>query len=275
MRRLIYMKGAKLLIGLITVTALAGCAGKTWFGTGNDQLSGRTFLSTTVTENGKPRALVAGTTVSLHFTDDGRLIANAGCNSISGPATWSGGRIEMQERGMTAMGCPRTGVYEQDSWLSGVLGQKPSWQLTGDSLVVSTATTRIQLTDRRKVQPDMPLMGTHWTVDTVISGTTASSTSNKNRAHLTFANGRVTGSTGCNSLGGDATISGQTINFGSGPITTKMACVDNGVMAQERGILEVLKGDVTYKIESGRLTLTHPGGAGLQLTAEVTPSPTR
>src|SRR5262245_14958402 len=46
-------------------------------------LDGRTFLSTTVTEQGKDRALVSGTRVSLTF-QEGRVGANAGCNSMSG-----------------------------------------------------------------------------------------------------------------------------------------------------------------------------------------------
>jgi heat shock protein HslJ len=270
------MKGTKLLLGTFALVLLAGCAGQTMVADDNvSKVVGRTFLSTKVTENGKDRPLVAGTRLTLRFVSASRLIANAGCNSISGDTDLSGGRINMPDRAATAMGCPQKGVYEQDSWLSKVLGDRPTWKLDGDTLVVSTATARIELTDRRTVDPDRPLAGTRWTVDTVISGTVASSATTGSRAHLSFAGGRVTGSTGCNSLGGPATISGQTISFGDGPITTKMACAGDGVMKLEAGVLATLRGDVTYKIEAGRLTLTHPGGAGLQLVADPAASPSR
>ncbi|GAA1723573.1 META domain-containing protein [Fodinicola feengrottensis] len=264
MPRLIGMKGAKLLIGVVAVTLLAGCGGKT-VGTGQSVV-GRTFLSTGVTENGKARTLVAGTKITLTFTPDGRLLANAGCNTISGPVTLTDGHLDLATSGITEMGCQQAGAYEQDAWLSKLLGQRPTWQLTDSALVITTATTRIDLTDRRQVDPDRELTGTQWTVDTVISGTTASSAIGAKRAQLTFANGRVTGTTGCNSLGGTATVSGPAIHFGAGPITTKMACADD-LMSLERNVLAVLRGDVTYKIEAGRLTLTNLSGAGLQLTA--------
>ena len=45
---------------------------------------GRTFLSTSVTENGAPRALVDGTRIELTFAEDDRVTANAGCNIMGG-----------------------------------------------------------------------------------------------------------------------------------------------------------------------------------------------
>jgi heat shock protein HslJ len=45
-----------------------------------------------------------------------------------------------------------------------------------------------------------------------------------------------------------------------------MAC-DEDKMRLERAVLSVLDGNVTYKIAADRLTLSHPGGKGLGLSA--------
>lgn len=274
------MNGAKLLIsvcvGLTAVAALAACGkGTVTTGDGPDALVGRTFLSTKVTENGKAKALVPNTTVSFQFTDDGRLNVRGGCNGLSGKVETGGGQLTVRDPASTLMACLEPGLDAQEKWLAQFVGQKPKWQLSGDSLVVSTSTTRIEMSDRRKVNPDKSLAGPRWTVESIISGTAASSTPAAKKAFLTFKDGRVSGNSGCNGFGGDAKVDGQTIHFGNGPIHTQIACSDD-IMKVESGIFAVLRGDVTYKIESNTLTLTGPGGAGLQLTAtEVTPSPSK
>src|SRR2546423_11077938 len=79
---------------------------------------GRTFLSTSVTENGRPRPVVDGTRISLTFVADGhRLGAQAGCNQMGGPAAFEGGRLVVGDLATTEMGCdaPR---HAQDEWLA-------------------------------------------------------------------------------------------------------------------------------------------------------------
>jgi len=47
-----------------------------------DSLRGRTFLSTEVTEDGKPHSMVTGTKLSVQFTDDGLTIRNSSGKGI-------------------------------------------------------------------------------------------------------------------------------------------------------------------------------------------------
>src|SRR5687767_14997293 len=74
---------------------LAGCGDRPTSPAGSavPDLRGKTFLATAVTEGGTPRALVQGTELSVEFTDDGRLIANAGCNIMQGPVDTAGGKL--------------------------------------------------------------------------------------------------------------------------------------------------------------------------------------
>jgi putative lipoprotein len=77
-------------------------------------------------------------------------------------------------------------------------------------------------------------------------------------ATLTFADdGRVTGSGGCNSLGGVYEVNGQTITF-SNITSTLMAC-DDARMAQEGAVTRVLSGRAEFEIEDQTLTLVKDG----------------
>src|SRR6266545_2259163 len=133
---------------LALVLAVAGCgdkgAGASSPGGGDSPLRGRTFLSTAVTEGGKPYQLAEKTLVRLQFTGDDRLIASAGCNSMQGTVRLDGAKIQVSDLASTGMGCEQQ-IMEQDAWLSRFLSAKPSWKLDGDTLTVSSSTTEITL----------------------------------------------------------------------------------------------------------------------------------
>ena len=75
-------------------------------------------------------------------------------------------------------------------------------------------------------------------------------------AGLTFnEDGMVSGTSGCNGLGGDYTIEGDQIKFGEF-VSTLMAC-DDPIMKQEEAAHKVLTGAASYKIEGDRLTITN------------------
>jgi len=221
-------------------------------------LIGRTFLSTSVTEAGRSRELTPGTRVSLSFVEDGRLVANAGCNTMTGQARL-GGTLETPDGlSMTEMGCdpPR---HAQDQWLANVLQSGPSWRLDGDELTLTSGQIKLVLLDRAVAEPAPPVEGTKWLLETVYTGQTASSA--PTGPYLIFTGGQVTGSTGCNDLSGPAKITGSNIEFG--PIgMTRKACPGDLAPA-ERAMVAVLQGTVPFKVEHGQLTLNPGAQQGL------------
>jgi len=77
--------------------------------------------------------------------------------------------------------------------------------------------------------------------------------------NLTFgANGQLSGTLGCNSMGGGYTVTDQTITFGS-IFMTEMAC-DEPRMAQESAAFDVLKDTATFIVEGETLTITSTDG---------------
>lgn len=74
-------------------------------------------------------------------------------------------------------------------------------------------------------------------------------------AGLTFnKDGTITGTSGCNGLGGDYTVKGNEITFGEF-VSTLMAC-DEPIMQQEEAAHKVMTGAASYKIEGDVLTIT-------------------
>jgi heat shock protein HslJ len=73
-------------------------------------------------------------------------------------------------------------------------------------------------------------------------------------ATLTFGeDGTLTGTTGCNQLGGDYTVEGDQITFGP-IVSTLIACPDLQ-MAQEDAMHQVLMDTATLNIEGNTLTI--------------------
>jgi heat shock protein HslJ len=253
------------LLALVLVVAGCGGRGTTGSQSGDAPLRGRAFLSTAVTEGGKPYPLAEKSRVRMQFTDDGRLIADAGCNSMQGQVNLGGNRIDVSDLAITGVGCPGA-LQDQDGWLSNFLSSKPSWKLDGSTLVVSNSTTEVTLTDRKVAEPDLALQGTRWTVDTIVDGEVASSTPATATAWLVFDKDTVQVSAGCNSGSGSYQVSGNTIRI-SDVATTRKAC-EPDVMTLENAVLAVLTGEVTYEIDSDRLIIKQATGKGLQLRGQ-------
>lgn len=255
---------AVVLTGL--ACCLVACGEETDAGAGAASLKGRSFLSTAVTEDGKAKQLVPKTRVRLQFADDGRLLADAGCNSMQGPVSTGDGKLALTELSTTQMGCdgPR---HTQDEWLAGFLQAKPSWQLESDRLTLTAGTRSLVFQDQASTAP--PLEGTRWSVDTLVNGQTASHPVGVEKAYLTISGDRVTGSTGCNDFQGRIARDGDKLTFGELGLTRK-ACAEPA-SSVEQAVVGVLKGDltfVTFVVKGNKLSLrTADGTSGLDLVA--------
>ena len=230
---------------------------------GGGSLDGRSFLSVSVTEDGKPKELAPKTLIGLRFAD-GFVHAETGCNQLGGEVSTAGGVLKVDQMGGTEMGCdaPR---QEQQYWVEQLLKDRPTWKLDADKLTLTRGTTTLVLQDRKVVQPDKTLDGTKWRLATVVDGDTEWHLVGAEKAYLTISGERITGSTGCNEFQGPVARTTGKITIGELAITL-VGCTGD-VAKLEKSVIAALHGDLTYTIEADRLQLRAADGKGLDLIA--------
>lgn len=227
-----------------------------------DRLDGRTFLSESV----DGRTLVPDTRLRLSF-DDGRLSAHAGCNSLSAPYDLVDDRLVVpgDEISTTDMGCdpPR---HAQDEWLAALLQDRPRVDLRDSSLTLTSADAAVQLLDRVVADPDRPLLGTVWRVDTVLEGDAASSVPDDRPVTLEVDGGGTltAASEGCTAVQVEVNVDADEGVLELGDATVDLI----GCPAPWNAVVQLLgAGHLDYSIEASRLTLTS-GDAGIAAIAE-------
>ena len=222
------------------------------------ELDGRVFLSQSVVGH----TLVPGTDIRLSF-DRGQIGAQAGCNSLGAPYRVVDGRLVVSGGiMMTDMGCdpPR---HAQDEWLGHFLQSTPRVDMDGDTLTLASAGAYLTMLDRTVADPDRPLVGTRWRVDTVIQGDAASSVPEGSRVTLEFHDdGTLTAtSAGCTSARLEIGVNGDTLRFGEFVIDAI------GCPPPWQATVDVLRaGDARYSITAARLTIA-AGALGVAAVA--------
>lgn len=102
--------------------------------------------------------------------------------------------------------------------------------------------------------------GTSWKLDTYLSSIDhLVSPMSSTKLTLEFKDGRISGSSGCNSFFAKYTVEDKSMSFGLIG-ATKMYCSNQGVMEQEQTYLMRLESVKTYKIEGNKLSLIDSNG---------------
>ncbi|MFF8643901.1 META domain-containing protein [Streptomyces sp. NPDC015345] len=118
----------------------------------------------------------------------------------------------------------------------------------------------------RSVETEPLLTGVRWSVDSLtVGGKTYEAPDD---AHLKIGkDGRAGGSFGCNSVGADVTIKGDTVDFGE-PLMTERACEGDGRMRFEKNVVRALgKEKFTARVDGDRMTLTTAKGDRMTFTS--------
>ncbi|MCC7573950.1 MAG: META domain-containing protein [Candidatus Methanofastidiosum sp.] len=109
-------------------------------------------------------------------------------------------------------------------------------------------------------QPPPNFESTSWKLDSYVGslGNLVSPISNS-KMTLEFNDGRISGSSGCNSFFAKYTVEGKSMSFGLIG-ATKMYCSNPSVMEQEQTYFMRLESVKSYKIEGNKLTLIDANG---------------
>jgi heat shock protein HslJ len=112
-----------------------------------DELWGRRFSSTAVTEGGEPRPLIQDTRVRVAFkrSKTRHLMGwSAGCNSVGAKVRVTADELHIAQITSTLIGCP-PGRAAQDEWLSEFFNSNPRWRLSDSRLTLTSGGTVIEL----------------------------------------------------------------------------------------------------------------------------------
>jgi heat shock protein HslJ len=196
---------------------------------------------------------------TLRF-EAGRAVGSDGCNRYSTTFTTTPGQLRFGAKQVaTLMACPPLAEAVATRF-GAVLYDTAGYRTESDTLTLLNAAG--QPLARLQEQANR-IAGTSWQVTGVNNGRQAVvGVIDGTRLSMVFgADGRLTGSAGCNSYGAGFTADGRGIRIGA-PAATRKACArPDGVMAQEAAFLAALQTAATQQREGDWLELRTADGA--------------
>lgn len=123
--------------------APASAAGSNLYG---DWPHNRSFRAVALTDHGRARAIVAGTTILITFSGHNRVSARAGCNSGSATGTVVAHRLVLSGLVTTRIACAPARM-SQDAFLASLLTSRPHFRLTAHGLTLTNGSSQVRLVD--------------------------------------------------------------------------------------------------------------------------------
>lgn len=123
----------------------------TFAGSSPTALAGASWNVTGI-NNGKQAvaSVIIGSTVTLNFTDDGKVNGSAGCNNYSGAYTTDGNQIKVGPLRSTRKICAQPeGVMEQEAYFLTALQAGTTFKITGNQLNIRDAEDATQISARK------------------------------------------------------------------------------------------------------------------------------
>ncbi len=200
------------------------------------------------------RSLLPGSTATLRF-EGGRAVGTDGCNRYSAAYLSTGSSLTIEPRAaMTQMACTPPELMNQAKAFMAALAAVRSYRMAGDNL--DLLDDRGALLARLAPQP-RDLAGTSWRVTAYNNGRQAVvSPLDGPTLMMSFsADGKVSGTAGCNRHTGTYTLAGSALRLGPAA-ATRMACAKpEGIMDQERSFLAALPTVTTVRREGDQLEM--------------------
>lgn len=213
--------------------------------------------------------VIAGHMPTIRFTRDGILHGQSGCNTFRGSFKHSRRSIYFAPFEMTEEACVAGGVMAQEAVLAAALTRTVPIALDAEGRLVLTGADGVVVVAEPAPFPD--LTGSEWRI-TQMGGTAIIS---GREPVLEFrSDGQVGGSGGCNSFFGRYEQAGSKLTV-TGLGSTRMMCLGDGIMEQERAFLDLLGGvtELTFRPDpAGALTVTSESGVSFTGTP-ATPAP--
>jgi heat shock protein HslJ len=224
-------------------------------------------------------SLIEGSTITLAFHNEYRVVGHAGCRDYIATYGASGDDIGFSFFAMIDAGCSMDeALIMQDSEYTTVLGWASSYRLQGGQLEMQTERGEALVFERIPEGANAELEGTEWTLTAIVEEAEVEGMDTPlprpaqplpgTQITAAFENGAASGSAGCNTYtatysAAESAFTVETLAF------TEMACLDPaGVMEQEQRYLELLRKVAAYRIDYNQLWLETGDGGALLFTVQ-------
>lgn len=244
---------------LILMLLLSGCSLLT--GGASASLDGEWQLQAG-TNQGQPIPIVAGSRLTLKI-DGTQVGGSAACNTYGGTIQINGDSIVITALSMTEMACQENLMASEAAYLA-ALPRVTAAMRNGNGLILSGPQVELRY-GRDAELADSELVGTTWTLESLISGEAVSSTVGEQVTLTLSDDGTIAASTGCREVSGRYTIAEGQVQVTLDPYDT-IGCAAP-LEVQDAHILEVLSDGFAFSIEGDRLTVS-AGGQGLGYRAD-------
>ena len=245
------------LLALALALVLAGCAADVAPSSSPEAIEGAWRLTSGRTSAGEI-PIVDGRPITLTI-ESGTIGGTAACNAYGGRLVGIGGRVRVEELGMTAMGC-EADLMASETAYPAAMSAISEIGLDGDALVLVGPDVELRFAPLPP-PPTAELVGTRWLLESVFVGDVAAAPVGEPATIELRADGTFIGSTGCR------TFRGTWVEDGDGIRDTSMTMdgVDcpPDLVAQDSSVVSVVGDGFVPSIHDDLLTLTDPGGAGL------------
>jgi heat shock protein HslJ len=205
-----------------------------------------------------PGLPVSGRSPTAQF-EGTRILGTDGCNRFSVPYTTRGASIEIgSNAAMTQMACEPEIMRQAEAYMA-ALGGARSYRISGGQLQLLGADGKALATFAAQEQS---LAGTSWRATGINNGKGAvgSLVADSSVTMAFGADGRASGSAGCNNFGSGYQAEGSALRFTPAAATRRM-CGAAGVMEQEQAFFRALESVSTMRIEGDRLEMRTAEGA--------------
>ena len=192
--------------------------------------------------------------VTVRFAE-GRVNGFSACNTFFGGYQQSADGLQVGPLGSTMMACDAS-ASEVERRFHSVFSGSFKVALDGDALRLTSASGKVLQFD---AEPAPRLEGLTWKVKSFNNGRQAVvGVLGDASLLMEFADGKVSGSAGCNAFHGSYKATGNRIEFGVAA-TTRRACSED-LMTQEREFLAALSTTVRWTIEGNVLDMHREDG---------------
>lgn len=189
--------------------------------------------------------------------EGGRVSGFSGCNRFMGSYTLDRDSVLIGPLAGTMMACPEPQMAIEKAFLGALTGTL-HYAISKDRLTLTPASGAPLVF---QAEPAPTLQGVSWSVTGFNNGRQAVVSPLLGTAlTLTFDQGQVHGSSGCNTYRAAYTSEGKRLAISSPVASTRKVCSAEGVMQQEREFLAALESVKVWSISSGLLDIHRADG---------------